>query len=130
MDRLLVFGDYLSWHYAGAFRDIIRLWVNMLWFLNHFFSIPILARTLFAPFKRITDKAKKGASPQAFIETFMFNGMTRIVGAFMRIGLIITGIAFLLVTLVGGIVLLALWAALPIIIVFLISRGVTSFFPG
>lgn len=128
MDRLLVFGDYLSWHYAGALRDIVRLWLNLLWFLHHFFSIPLLVRTLFTPFKRISSSTEKGASPQAFIETFLFNGITRVIGALMRLVLISTGVTFLVLVLLGGIVTIILWLALPVIIIFLLSRGLTSFF--
>ena len=39
--------DYLSWHYTRAFRDIGSVWLNFMWFILHFFSMPLFLRTLF-----------------------------------------------------------------------------------
>ncbi|MFY9463399.1 MAG: hypothetical protein WAP52_04445, partial [Candidatus Sungiibacteriota bacterium] len=45
--------DYIIWHYGKAVRDFFGIAYDVLWFGYHFFSLPLLARTLFAPLSRI-----------------------------------------------------------------------------
>ena len=87
--------DYLIWHYSRAFRDIVSLWYNVVWFITHFFSIPLLLRTLLSPWKRMTTTREQfGIEDMA--QTFVFNLMSRVVGFFVRGVLLLMGFAALL----------------------------------
>ena len=106
--------DYLIWHYSRAFRDIVSLWYNVVWFITHFFSIPLLLRTLFSPWKRMTTTREQfGIEDMA--QTFVFNLMSRVVGFFVRGVLLLMGFAALLTLILGLVVFLIVWLLLPFI---------------
>ncbi len=109
-----VFG-YVTWHYGRASRDIAVVGRNLLWFITHFFSIPLLFRTMFEPWKRIHDSYGR-RSLEDFFATLVMNIMTRFVGALIRISIIAVGALFLLAGLSGLIAFYALWFGAPFFI--------------
>ena len=120
----LFFVEYFAWHYSSAFRDVTSFWMNIAWFVTHYFSIPLLFRTLFSPWKRVTaEHTKRGIEDLA--ATIVFNIMSRIVGAFVRSMLIIVGLTALLVVLTGYCVFLVLWTLLPAVTLALLMGGLT-----
>jgi len=121
--------SYLSWHYGTGILDLLNVWRNFLWFFYHFFSIPLLLRTLFSPLMRLREGYPRGFDPQAFASTVLVNLVMRIVGAFLRIFLIALGIVVLaLVTLLGP-ALLLVWLTLPALIPALIVLGLQFLIP-
>jgi ABC-type multidrug transport system fused ATPase/permease subunit len=115
--------DFFVWYYSAAFRDMFALWLNGMWFIVHFFSIPLLLRTLFAPWRRITDTYRRG-SIEDLMETFVMNTMTRIFGAVVRSVIIFIGVVCLLVGSVALILSVLLWVALPVASLFAFIYGV------
>src|SRR3989344_9375955 len=96
MSLLLLPLAYIFWHYTRAWTDLWRLATNYLWFLYHFFSIPLLLGTFFAPWKRLSDGGKSKAMGGGF-GRLIFNLMLRIVGVFARgavVGIGIFSLAF------------------------------------
>jgi hypothetical protein len=116
---------YIRWHYSYALSDIIGIIRNFLWFFYEFFSIPLLLKTLFVPFHRLSETAHKGFDPSAWAEAFMVTTMMRVVGAFLRILLIGMGVLFLVLTLLGGMFILAVWVFAPAMLIFLFGSGLT-----
>lgn len=126
MIALMVFRDYLRWHYARAFSDIFTIWRNITHFLFHFFSISMLARTLFSPWKRIeADRETQGFDPKDYLSTLLVNLIMRLVGAVMRSVLIAIGLAFVGLSVVAGLLFFAVWAILPFLIGVIVAAGVT-----
>jgi hypothetical protein len=106
--------DFSFWYYTRAFRDIFAVWLNFMWFIVHFFSIPLLLRTLFAPWKRITDESRpKGI--EDFFATHLMNAMSRVLGAVVRVIVIACGVLFLLIGTFLLFFVLALWVCLPVV---------------
>ncbi len=116
--------DFSLWYYTRAFRDILSVWLNFMWFIVHFFSIPLLLRTLFAPWRRMTDEGEH-RSVESFMEAFVMNIMTRVFGAITRIIIITIGLTFLVLGVLCLFIALGLWVAMPIVILFAITRGIT-----
>lgn len=114
---------YLSWHYGSGILDLLNIWKNFLWFFYHFFSIPLLARTLFSPLMRLREGYPRGFDIEAFASTILVNIVMRIVGAFLRTFLIALGILVLILLLLCGPALLFLWLILPAAIPALIVMG-------
>jgi type IV secretory pathway VirB6-like protein len=107
---------YFTWHYTTAYRDYLRAWLNYLWFVAHFFSLGILLRTFFAPFKRISEKNEKGLNVQAFFEALAVNTLMRLVGMLVRTALISIGLIALVFIAIAGAVGLLIWTLMPVVL--------------
>ncbi|MDB5204625.1 MAG: hypothetical protein JWP09_653 [Candidatus Taylorbacteria bacterium] len=117
MFRLIL--SYFIWHYTQAFKDIFNLFRNFAWFVYHFFSIKVLSKTLFSPWRKLNESYEKGWNLNAFFETLVVNFIMRIVGFLVRLFIILTGIISLaFVSIVGATVFIA-WIFLPFIITLL-----------
>jgi hypothetical protein len=118
-----VLPEYFSWHYGRALRELKELCGNVLAFIYHFFSIPILLRTLFAPWHRLNEGYKGGFDPGSFVETFIFNTLMRFVGALFRLLFIVIGIGCLVASFIAGIILFFFWLILPAAIIVFFIKG-------
>lgn len=116
----LVFSQ-LKWHYSKALADIFSLWKNFARFLFHFFSIMLLVRTFFAPFKRL------GGGTGTFFENIIAGTLMRLVGIVCRLILIVVGIMSIVVETILAVVFFILWILLPILLIFFIVQGVQYF---
>ena len=114
------------WHYTRAFKDIFTIWRDLTYFVFHFFSIPILLRTFFAPWKRIeAQRETAGLDLKDYFSTKLVNLILRLVGAFLRTVLIAIGLMCTGTIVVLGLGFLVVWPFLPFIIVMFISAGIT-----
>ncbi|HEY4512356.1 MAG TPA: hypothetical protein VJH63_01695 [Candidatus Paceibacterota bacterium] len=115
--------SYIFWHYTTAYRELYGVSKNFLWFFYHFFSIGVLARTLFSPWQKLDESYKKGFNIKAFFEVFILNTLMRILGFFIRSFVIVIGVAVLICVLVLELATFAIWTLLPLIIMFLFISG-------
>jgi len=123
MSSSLLLLDFVLWYYTIAFRDILVVWSNFMWFIVHFFSMPLLLRTLFAPWKRITDEYHI-TSIEDVLSTFVLNTMTRVFGGIVRLFILIAGLVFLVFGVLGLFISIALWICMPIGFVVTLFYGV------
>lgn len=123
MSPVLLFVDYFLWHYTRAFRDLLSIWTNFFWFVIHFFSIPLLLRTLLSPWKRVKEDLHQG-SVEDFFAAIVVNIVTRIIGALVRLTIIVLGLISLVLLLVGLFLFLVFWILFPIVIAYLFLLGV------
>lgn len=108
---------YIIWHYTRGIADVILFWRNLLWFISNFFSMSILIRNLFSPWKAIEDKRTTTAFALSDIASvFLINIIMRIVGFFIRIIFLLIGIFIYIILSVFGPLLIILWLLLPLII--------------
>ena len=119
-----LFFSYLWWHYTEALSNIRKLFGNFLWFFYNLFSIPILARTLFAPWQKLAEKYKGGFDIQNLFESFLVTSIMRIVGFFIRIVVIVTGLAALVLTFILGIAFFFIWLLVPVALIVFIFEGI------
>ena len=121
---------YIRWHYGTAFDELHTFWKNLLWFFYHFFSMPLILKTLFRPIFRIHASSAPGTGLdlERIFENLTVNVIARIVGVFLRIIVIgIGSIAELIVLLLGPLIFLA-WFILPLLPPLLILIGVKMIF--
>ena len=123
MPRIII---YLHWHFGTAFRELYDIWENLAWFGYHFFSIPLLTKTLFRPIFRIHESAPVGTglNVELFFENLTVNLIARIVGFFLRIFLIAVGVLYELIIFIAGPVLFLIWFILPVLPFTLIFTGI------
>ena len=103
----------IQWWYTRGWGVFITKIVDKLRAAADFFSISLLIRTLFAPFKQI-DAGKGGEALADKFQAFIDRLISRIVGAIMRLGLLIFGLVALIVISVIGFALVALWPLVPL----------------
>lgn len=109
--------QYLVWHFFNAPAEILKGWQNYLLFGLNYFSIQTLAKTFFSHWRRYSSSYGKGFSPSRYFEAFIFNMMSRIIGAILRAFFIIIGILTeVFIAFAGGIVFFV-WIILPFLII-------------
>lgn len=107
---------FLYWYFLVAAREILRAGGNFLRFNLHFFSIPLLFKTFFAPWRRYSWDYGRGFSVTGHLEVFFSNLISRTLGAIMRLVLISVGLTIELVIFLTGLFVLMVWFALPFLI--------------
>lgn len=103
-----------SWWYTTAWKDLGRRIGNRLDSTLDFFSVSLLARTLFDPFRQISAGAVRG-SVDAQFRAWADRTFSRFFGAFLRTMFILVGLICCLFVLLFGIVQLVLWPLVPIL---------------
>jgi len=121
MSILLV--RYLRWHFGKQTRKILRGWKNFLAFGVYFFSITLLLKTLFSPWRRISWSAGRGFDLWEQFLVLFSNLFSRLLGAMVRIPVILMGIFFELLVLAFGAGLFLLWLVLPLLLIFCFILG-------
>lgn len=113
---LVVFFEFFEWLYGEGTQEFLKAWRNLHWFFYHFFSVPLMLRSLFQPLKRLKEKYGRGFDPEKFFENLVINTIMRIAGFFIRITfLVFAGIAQIFVFVLGA-VFFALFLTAPIFI--------------
>ncbi|MFA6552745.1 MAG: hypothetical protein WCT19_04595 [Candidatus Paceibacterota bacterium] len=115
--------SYLAWHYTSAFADTARIFSNLFWFLWHYFSIEILLKTLFSPWRRLHDDAGGGSRTENFLSGLVINNMMRFIGFFIRSFTIIFGLVVIVFTFIFAVLFFIFWAVLPIAVTVLLFLG-------
>lgn len=116
--------EYIVWHYSKAIRELCNILLNFIWFFYNFFSIPLLLKTFFTPFKRLDEKAEGGLNISVWFEAFVVTNLMRLVGILLRTILIFLGALMILLTVLCGAIVLVTWILAPAFLLFLISFGV------
>lgn len=120
--------DYFLWHYSAGLSGYIRVTRNGSWFIVQFFSIIPLLKTLFAPFKRVTEKRNKRFNFEDWFGTLLINLLSRLIGAMVRLCIIGIGLLVLTVYIFTSLLGFALWLGLPIFILLGVISGVIFLF--
>jgi hypothetical protein len=104
--------EFVRWWYGRGWAGALKRAERNLVTLADLFSISILLRTLFAPWKRII--SYPGAGLEAHVRAFLDNLVSRFIGFLVRIMVLLAaGVMFIVVWLLSYIQVL-LWPFLPI----------------
>lgn len=107
--------EFLIWHYSFGVNYYIESWKHQFAWIRHYFSLPLLIRTLFAPWKRMIMYDKKpGFDLDRFFQTLTFNMVSRVVGAMVRITLFFVGIILIVLTGIAGAFGFVFWLIFPL----------------
>jgi len=78
-----MFVEYAYWHYVQSPAWLLRFFTTLQQALLQFFSVPLMLKTLFAPWRK--DQARYGGgSVQTLLITFAWNLISRGIGFFVR----------------------------------------------
>lgn len=104
----------LSWWYGAGWKARVISVRNQLASSYDYFSIGLLFSSLFAPFRQISaGKVRGPLSVQ--IRAFFDRQISRVIGAIVRMILIISGVVWLGLQAVFGGLVIALWALVPLL---------------
>lgn len=112
-ERQNIVAMWLYWQFYEMPDFLLKVWKNYLLFAINFFSAPLLLKTLFSPWKRYKWRYPKGLDIAEIFSTFFSNVFSRIVGAVMRIFLILFGLIFQLFVLIAGFLIFLGWLLMP-----------------
>lgn len=104
-------GIFQWWYGAGLKKHARHVYTGMLRTAD-FFSIGLLIKTLFNPFRQISAGAVQGGLPEQF-RAWADRTFSRVFGAFLRLCLIVIGLACLSVRAVYAGASMIAWLVLP-----------------
>ena len=109
--------SWIMWHYLKMPKILAQIWKNYILFATNFFSLPLLFKTLLSPWRRNAWRYPKALDIQEYLNVFISNIFSRLMGFALRLILIVTGAIFQIFVAVAGIIAIVLWLFLPFIII-------------
>lgn len=105
----------LTWWYGRGWFWVADRVNKKLIAINEIFSVGILLKTLFAPWKQI----QSPTSFRNFLQSSLDNFISRFIGATVRIGMLIGAFFSFTAVILGGLLAIILWPIIPLLIVIL-----------
>lgn len=105
---------FLTWYYTKGISYYLESWSNSINYTLHYFSLGMLLRTLFSPWKKLIEiDNSAGFNFEKKFQVFTFNLISRGIGSVVRFGLFWVGIIFVLGVGLGGAVGFVFWLLMP-----------------
>jgi len=113
--------SFFSWWYGQGLAGQVRAVQRRMQQLTDMFSVTILLRTLFSPWRRII--TYPGAGLDAHVRAMLDNLVSRVIGLFVRVAVLLSAaVLFVLLAIISALQLI-LWPLLPVIALGLIVWG-------
>lgn len=113
---LMAITEMIIWWYSSGWKVFIRKLRISLSNLTDFFSMSSLIRTLFKPFRQISaETASDHASLDIKFHMFLDRLISRAVGFFSRLTLLLAGIIIIIFGGVISLILIVLWPLIPLL---------------
>ena len=103
----------LSWWYGNGWISRVHMIKDRLTSLADFFSVGLLASTLFAPYKQISAENVAGSLNDQ-MHAFFDKLISRFIGAFVRGFMILIGLVAMSLQIIFGFVVLIFWLVIPL----------------
>lgn len=116
--------EMLRWWYAKGWLQAVHRIPAWITAVDHAFSLTILTRTLFAPWKRIV--ADPGRGLDAKLHASMDNLVSRCIGFVIRISVILAALGGMLVAGIAGVLIAAAWPFLPLLVLAGFVKGIVG----
>lgn len=110
------------WWYSRGWANTVTNLMSMVSGISRLFSVPILLRTLFSPWKRII--SYPGASLDAKMRALVDNLVSRAVGFVVRILVLLTALVMEAAAGCLGVAWIIVWPCLPLLGAALLVKGI------
>lgn len=117
---------YFSWWYGYLPRRLFLAFQAAVITIIDLFSVKVLLRTLFSPWKR-DQISTDGLSLQEKFQIWTLNAASRIIGFLVKTFVLITFIIVFVAAVTVFALLFCLWIAFPLAIIGLIILGISNF---
>ena len=124
---MFIVGMLFWWYSAGWKRCLLNV-VDNLAGLYDYFSFELLIKTLFSPFRQISAGRVRGSLEVQF-RAWLDRLISRLIGAFIRLIVIIVGTLTLVVASVIGLVRIVLWPIVPWLPIVGLAVALTGWVP-
>jgi len=115
--------SFASWWYGAGWRFVASRAKYKISRLGEFFSISLLLKTLFSPYRQISAGAV-GGPLNLRMRAFFDRQFSRFIGFFVRMIMIVAGTVAMIVVGLASIIWLAAWPLLPLSpIIFIVLSG-------
>lgn len=108
--------EWFLWQFYETPKFLLEVWKNYLLFASNFFSFSFLVKTLFSPWRKYNWVYPKRFDLAEFFNTLISNIFSRILGAIMRLVLIIMGGLLQIFVFLAGLAIFIFWILVPFII--------------
>lgn len=124
---MLIMG-LISWWYGPGWKQQFSSFVEHVARMYDYFSIDLLAKSLFSPFKQISAghvSGPIGVQLRAFADRML----SRVIGAFVRTVTIFVGLIAIFLAVVWNLLLLIMWGLLPLLPILCIFLAIIGWTP-
>ncbi len=104
-----------KWWYGDGWKNKLKLARESFFKMADFFSIGLLFKTIFAPFRQISANTNMNGSIGDKLRGLFDKLFSRIIGAVMRLGLIIFGTVALILNVIWSLFKLITWPLIPVL---------------
>ncbi|OGZ69438.1 MAG: hypothetical protein A3F47_01755 [Candidatus Staskawiczbacteria bacterium RIFCSPHIGHO2_12_FULL_38_11] len=111
---------WVKWHFYEAPKFLFSVWNNYIFFVSNYFSVFLLISTFFSPWRRYKWSYPRGFDISGYYQVFISNFFSRIVGAMLRLVLIIFGVVSQVLVVIAGIIVILIWVLMPFVAIALI----------
>lgn len=108
---------WFLWHFFEAPKKVLLGWKNFILFNLNYFSIPLLLKTFFSPWRKYRWSYGRGFDPARYFETAISNLFSRFIGMIMRSILVLVGLAVELFIILAGLIVFFGWLFLPLFLI-------------
>jgi hypothetical protein len=108
---------WFYWQFYEMPIFLLGVWKNYILFALNYLSLTVLLKSLFAPWRRYKWNYPKGLNVGEFFNTLISNAFSRLLGALMRVVLIVAGILFQIFVIFAGLIIFLSWILAPFIII-------------
>ncbi len=124
---MLIVGLLSWWYGAGWWQRIVAVKERIAG-LYDYFSIDLLLKTLFAPFRQISAGGVRGPL-SVQLQAWFDRLISRIIGAVVRIGVIVIGSLALLLGAFVGLTMIIVWPLIPLMPIICIVLAMMGWIP-
>lgn len=124
---MFIVGLFSWWYGAGWLRCLVAVRDNLL-SVYDYFSLDLLLRTLFAPFRQISAgkvRGPIGVQVRALVDRLI----SRVIGSIMRTVMIVVGSATLFIAAVIGLLRIVIWPIIPVLPVIFVLFAMIGWVP-
>lgn len=122
----MIITAFLGWFFVKAPRQIVVVGMNFLLWGWHFFSIGYFLPRIFSPWHRDITGYGRGFDFKRFLQVFAWNLISRVIGAILRIAVMVFGLLIELCIALAAAIIFIFWFILPLFSFALIIFGIVT----
>lgn len=124
---MFIVGMFSWWYSAGWLRCLVAVRDNLLTIYDYF-SLDLLLRTLFSPFRQIS-AGKVSGSISVQMRALLDNLISRVIGAVVRTIVIVIGSVTLFIAVMVGLFRLIIWPVIPVLPIIFVTFAIIGWVP-